>query len=533
MSVDSFRSNEQDSALNSTERGAGSGTSPDQITELDNAIDDDVTSAGEQDRIYLNWHPEYTFSLDTVLAYVVYLPPEHHLRSIICRFITMAIPWLLCRWLWLITDIYYESVLDDNRFLTTHDNVQNWILPMFQEEYQEVMGGKFYTRAALVYTAILLACFNMLLLCLLVVTPKDICKRLVWIDEDAKIKGNIPCKKWGDRPANGVTSYSRQLHKAMTHRLSRLLSKSFWNNWWTDRVCRFSPHFRTRAVFTLENKSSKLVIARQFAYLLFLLPAELLYVLVRVLPCFSAFHNLYTSPGDTLLKGLCNKFGPCMRRIVLVPILIVTVVGVLLWQWLILQLTLFLAYIAIFFSIDIIRNCSHTLPYIIFYSSVILYILKAFRQFDEKYRKLKVLIFQYCKELLENSPGVYVMKSDGKTLLFIRDEYGMASIPRPFFDAVCKRFRPYRHEVFKTLVRLMMTLGLLVFLFVVLIEFNVFGEITEAGEGLLMVITVSVPALLGDVRSDTQLSLRKAAMFQGIEDIAENMFKRKDDGDTE
>ena len=109
--------------------------------------------------------------------------------------------------------------------------------------------------------------------------------------------------------------------------------------------------------------------------------------------------------------------------------------------------------------------------------------MRVFRNFSKKYCKLKLLIFDYCNDLLDNFLGVYVMKSNGETLLFIRDDTGASSIPRRFFRCCMSASASVPTDTrCSRLLRLAVTLGFLVFPFFVIRESQIFGEMTDAGE---------------------------------------------------
>ena len=486
------------------------------------------SSLTREDRVYLNRNAEYKFSIGTVLAYVVYLPPSHHLRSLIYRFLVMTAPRFLSSWLWVITDVYYESVLKDNHVLKSQGFINdNMLGKIYSEEPLEAGqdSGSFYARldhAMLLYVPLVTGCVNMLLLYFLVVRPKDICQTLTWTE---KGHAKTTAKKWGTVPKRR-RGFPTQLYDNLKYRLSRLLSRSFWRNWWDTRVCRFSPLFRTGRSLALSNKVD---VVKQFVYMLVMFPLQVLYVFVHTLPCCAVFNNLYTEPATLLLSGCCISSKRYVRIVSLVMAVAMTIAGVVLWYSVILEVAWFGAYITIFLSIDILRNFSSTLSTVVFVCSLLLYIKKSSRDFEQRYRKLKLDLFI----LLENYPDAYVLRSDGNTRLYITNEEGHVSIPRCLFEEVCKRYHPYRWEVFKTLSILLLTLLSLAFLFTVVVELQVFNELTTTGEGLLLVATVSVPAVLGVVRSDTERALQKVAIRKGIEAMVENMFELKEEEDSE
>ena len=71
------------------------------------------------------------------------------------------------------------------------------------------------------------------------------------------------------------------------------------------------------------------------------------------------------------------------------------------WLWMIIYLQF-----VVFLAIDMLRNASTTLPIVIIVLAMVIYLKMAFRDFEDKYRGLKEVVFELCKsyskEILED-----------------------------------------------------------------------------------------------------------------------------------
>ena len=60
----------------------------------------------------------------------------------------------------------------------------------------------------------------------------------------------------------------------------------------------------------------------------------------------------------------------------------------------------------VFLAIDMLRNASTTLPIVIIVLAMVIHLKMAFRDFEDKYRGLKEVVFELCKsyskEILED-----------------------------------------------------------------------------------------------------------------------------------
>ncbi len=59
----------------------------------------------------------------------------------------------------------------------------------------------------------------------------------------------------------------------------------------------------------------------------------------------------------------------------------------------------------VFIFIDVLRNASTTLPRMILVCAIGCYIKTAFAEFEDKYRSLKEVVFNICKEYSDQATG--------------------------------------------------------------------------------------------------------------------------------
>ena len=90
-------------------------------------------------------------------------------------------------------------------------------------------------------------------------------------------------------------------------------------------------------------------------------------------------------------------------------------------------------------------------------------------------------------------------------------DYGEISVPRRFFYEVVNIYRPYKFYVIRMFLKLLTTIAVITILILLIIDFQVLDQFNSAGQLLLTLFTVSLPLLLGGVRSawHRDLSVRR------------------------
>ena len=188
-----------------------------------------------------------------------------------------------------------------------------------------------------------------------------------------------------------TTSAEVLLTRNMLARLRNLTKGEFWRLCW-----------------------QKIVLSKACLLLPIWLPVSIIMIVVHSAPIFSVWSN-YIRQSLLNMKKKCNKYStsqvPMSHKILLdtglqivlflalFPGAIIIYMQVWLWMIIYLQFVVFLA-------IDMLRNASTTLPIVIIILAMVIYLKMAFRDFEDKYRGLKEVVFELCKsyskEVLED-----------------------------------------------------------------------------------------------------------------------------------
>ena len=184
------------------------------------------------------------------------------------------------------------------------------------------------------------------------------------------------------------------------------------------------------------------------------------------------------------------------------------------------SLMLCYAQFIVFVFIDLLRNTSKHLPKLILGFAILAYIKNAFWNFADKYRELKLgsikamraMHWEWREEYYHFNKKVrFLHRTPPYEDLSSFNEYGECSISRRFYYEVVQIFRPYKIFVIRMFVKLFITIGIISFLMFIIIDFQILDQFNSSGQMLLTMFTVSLPYLIGAVRSpwERQLSIRR------------------------
>ena len=105
------------------------------------------------------------------------------------------------------------------------------------------------------------------------------------------------------------------------------------------------------------------------------------------------------------------------------------------------------------------------------------------------------------------------------------NDYGEISISRCFFYEVVAIYRPYKFYVIRMFTKLFITIGVISLLIFVIIDFQFLDQFNSAGQLLLTLFTVSLPLLIGAVRSPWQRGLSIKRRHLNIRGWAERICR--------
>ena len=292
-----------------------------------------------------------------------------------------------------------------------------------------------------------------------------------------------------------------KLYRIMVTRLGHLTKLRFWKLLWHRWICR-GCNWEERDLDNDKHSKCDCVLAVVWVPVCFCL------VILHALPISSVWANyigkqikVVKSPGEN------TKRIKCFCLLLTTPFCIF-VFCLMIWNFLVI-----FGQFIVFVFIDVLRNASTTLPIIVLVLGIFMYVHKACQEFEDGYRELKSLIFPLCQNIAEQSKDAnVVVEVNGRDQpLFLKTEDGETSIPTKVFYDICDEYRPYAKQVQVTCFRLFLSIFLIVGIFLLILKFNIFDEFSEVGETMLTVATVTLPSLLGLMKSAPHkgLSLRR------------------------
>ena len=197
-------------------------------------------------------------------------------------------------------------------------------------------------------------------------------------------------------------------------------------------------------------------------------------------------------------------------------------------------LLLYYTQFIIFVSIDLTRNAADHIPKLILGFAILAYIKQAFWNFADKYRELKMgaiqavrdLYWEYREEYYHYNKTVhFVFKTPPHEFMSDFSAYGEVSISRRFYYEVVAIYRPYNIYVVRMFTKLFITIGIISWLIFLIIDFQILDQFNSAGQLLLTMFTVSLPLLIGAVRSPWQRQLSYKRRHLNIRGWAERICR--------
>ncbi|ELT99165.1 hypothetical protein CAPTEDRAFT_215888 [Capitella teleta] len=301
--------------------------------------------------------------------------------------------------------VYYDSIFEHPVF-AFQKNVLTTIFDSMTVDYPNFLPMP--PRHLFIWIVVLIvpasiAIVHMFTLFHVYIFSKELAEPFYWNNSCTIMGVAIPCKLDQVMGGQSITSalkrfpnrspYSELVFRNMIHNLNHLRSKEFWVTWWNTFVCCFSPVLHIKPLRYRRRWYS--------------------YLQVLVLP--------FTLPNILVFDTF-----------------------------------LLLSNVLLFLSVDVLRNSESSLSRAIFVFSILGYVRKAFTDFDERYRHLKVKTFEVAMNLEEK---------------------------------ICDTISPFKSHAFVTLLKLLLCIALVLALFLIAVEFQIFHEFTLIGETVLTVLT--------------------------------------------
>lgn len=148
-----------------------------------------------------------------------------------------------------------------------------------------------------------------------------------------------------------------------------------------------------------------------------------------------------------------------------------------------------------FTLMGLVINIDYYIPYIVFVIAVLFYIQNFWSNLNNKYLKLKVLLFDECIKqhsvLLEEQASQQVQE-----LVIKHSRTELPMIPKYLYDVVCKEITPFKNTFYSSLFNLSMILIFLAFVFASIMAFGKWAKLPSLTEAILTAVLSTLPKLL-------------------------------------
>ena len=473
-------------------------------------------------RVFLDSSSEYHLSPILVLSYMFFFHKKNYLIILLRRFVFLFLCWMLIGLIIFISAIFYTAMLRSNamKFQIHYlDLILNFFLHEKHHKFNPYRTADIYPRLylSLFGWPAILATTQVLLLWFIFLKPNPIATSLLWKD-DYKFFGipipnikpvEVQSKHKKSKPS-AVLSDEILLSNTMLRRLQNIGGSTFWKFWWSDILC--VPLNCCRPKTTDSNCVSLLKKIQSGLWYILKGPFCLILVVIYALPIFSVWHNLIFEQGK--LFFFSNKCKVVSNsKIFRFLFVLLALFGILLTYLMMMDMLVLCGQVVVFMVIDMMRHATETLPRIILFISVFVYIRNAFSQFEDDYRAIKELIIDTCYDV--NNDFMNETESDVRVVvaepphepLYIEHKDAEVSIPRCVFYKVCKLYMPYTRKLTSTMLHLLGTLAVIIILFLAIVEYQILDQFSEVGDTFITIFTVSIPSLFGMFKSASHQSL--------------------------
>ena len=473
-------------------------------------------------RVFLDSSSEYHLSPILVLSYMLLFHKKSYVVVLLRRFAFLFLCWMLIGLIIFISAIFYTAMLRSNamKFQIHYlDLILNFFLHEKHRKFNPYRTADIYPRLylSLFGWPAILATTQVLLLWFIFLKPRPIASSLLWKD-DYKFFGipipnikpvEVQSKHKKSKPS-AVLSDEKLLSNTMLKRLQNIGGSTFWKFWWSSVLCVPLSCCRPK-----QSDSNCVLLLKKFVSGLWYIlkcPVCLILVVIYALPIFSVWHNLIFEQNKLFFFSNKCKIVTNSRIFRLLFVLL-ALCGILLTYLMMMDMLVLCGQVVVFMVIDMMRHATETLPRIILFISVFVYIRNAFSQFEDDYRAIKELIIDTCHDVnndVMNEAGsdVRVVTSEPPhEPLYIEHKDAEVSIPRCVFYKVCKLYMPYTRKLTSTLLHLLGTLAVIIILFLAIVEYQILDQFSEVGDTFITIFTVSIPSLFGMFKSASHQSL--------------------------
>ena len=474
-------------------------------------------------RVFLDSSSEYHLSPTLVLSYMFLFHKKHYLIVLLRRVAFLFFCWMLIGLIIFISAIFYTAMLRSNAMkfqIYFLDKILNFFLHEKHHKFNPYKTSDIYPRLYLSLFGFpsVLATTQILLLWFIFLKPRSIATSLLWKD-DYKFFGipipnikpvEVQSKHKKSKPSI-ILSDEILLSNTMIKRIKNIGGSTFWKFWWSSVLCVPLSCCKPK-----KSDSHGLTVFKRIMSVFWYIikfPVCIIMVLIYVLPVFSVWHNLIFEQEKlfSVSEKCKNVTGNCLLFRFLAILL--ALCGILLTYLMTVDLLVLSGQVVVFMVIDMMRHATETLPRIILFISVFVYIRSAFTKFEDDYRAMKELVIDTCDDV--NNDVLGDAGSDVRAVvaepphepLYIKHKDAEVSIPRCVFYNVCKLYMPYSSKLSSTAFHLLGTLAVIIILFLAIVEYQILDQFSEVGDTFITIFTVSIPSLFGMFKSATHQSL--------------------------
>ena len=456
-------------------------------------------------RVYVDSDPEFHLDLHLIVSYLFLCFIENRVLIVVRRIVIIYALWLLVGLACWVYSTYYPILLDEP-LLGIQFKITGKIMTFFFGENRDSI-TEFYHHIFILPLIALIGTFGFNINIFL--GKQSVAKTLYSTGAITFFGLNFPETLQSMRElrrvpkASRYKSYELLVWQNMAARIINVFKRDFWRKWWKCWVV---------GKFNMENKFLRVF------FLIVWIPFSLLLVGIYVLPLFSIWENYICEQISYCTKGkdVKSRQIPTFKRVVYVFSMMIQVIGIVMIYVMAWDILLLYNQLSAFVVVDLIRHASEHIPKLILVFAILAYVKGAFLNFADKYRELKMGTIQGLRDLHWEVREEYYHYNKAIKLVFLTppydivwefSDYGEISIPRRFFYEVVNIYRPYKFYVIRMFLKLGATITIITLLVLLIIDFQVLDQFNSAGQLLLTLFTVSLPLLLGGIRSPWQREL--------------------------
>lgn len=148
-----------------------------------------------------------------------------------------------------------------------------------------------------------------------------------------------------------------------------------------------------------------------------------------------------------------------------------------------------------FTLMGLVVGIDYYIPYIVYTVAVFFYIENFWRKLNDKYLKLKVLLFDECVKqhtILLEKQG----KAEGQEIVIKHNKTELPMIPKQLYQIVCKEHMPFWKTVSSSLFNLLIIIFFLSFAFASIMAFGKWAKLPSLTEAIVTAFLSTLPKLL-------------------------------------